>query len=231
MYKYEIEHLDADDEDISEIMIVDHNQLRRKKAMFSREKCKLFLKQYVQQDSNMHWIIKSSSIKDFGIDKMRFDNIFSGPEPAFDSSKRYEKKVELASNTTVNGKKSRQETLSKYLTKLNEPAMMNGTAGNVKKSKESDAENAKLLEEMEKRKEEYQRLKQQKEEDQKLVAVQLRNWNHIREDLLLEDQQVTFLIIVLNERVCYLVIVYVDNIWNKTTLFSITVHNIVTRDS
>ncbi|XP_044747001.1 bromodomain adjacent to zinc finger domain protein 1A isoform X2 [Coccinella septempunctata] len=187
MYKYEIEHLDADDHDISEIMIVDYNQLRRRKANFSREKCKLFLKQYVQQDSNMHWIIKPAAVTEFGIDKMKFDKIFCGPEPAFDPSKRYEKKLEMASS--VNGKKSRQETLAKYLTKLNEPAKMNGTPSNAKTSKESEAKSAQLLEEMEKRKEEYLRMKQQKEEEQKLVAAQLRNWNQPKEDLELEDQQ------------------------------------------
>lgn len=184
MYKYEIEHLDADDEDISEIMIVDHNQIRRKKASFNKEKCKLFLKQYVQQDSNMHWIIKPSAIKEFGLDKIDFEKIFSGREPVFDPSKKYEKKLEM-----VNGKKTRQETLAKYLTKLNEPAKMNGTSTSTKKNKENEAKSAQFLEEMERKKEEYQKMKQQKEEEQKLVAAQLKNWNQVKEDLELEDQQ------------------------------------------
>ncbi|KAJ8981350.1 hypothetical protein NQ317_002887 [Molorchus minor] len=42
LFKYEIEHLDADDNDISEIMIVDYNQIRRKKGIFNKERCKLF---------------------------------------------------------------------------------------------------------------------------------------------------------------------------------------------
>ncbi|KAL3285826.1 hypothetical protein HHI36_000348 [Cryptolaemus montrouzieri] len=208
LYKYEIEHLDADDEDISEIMIVDFNQIRRKKALFSKEKCKLFLKQYVEQDPKMPWTVKASAMKDFGITNMKFDKIFNGPEPNFDSPKKLDKKVESKKAATVNGKKSRQETLAKYLTKVNGTDANNGTVknnGSVKK-------NSELLEQMEKRKvefakmkqlkdEEFAKMKQQKEEEKKEqrlkqkqdsieISNQLKEWNKPKEDLELEDQMI-----------------------------------------
>ncbi|CAH0550662.1 unnamed protein product [Brassicogethes aeneus] len=186
VYKYEIEHLDAEDEDVSEIMIVDHSQIRRKKSVFNREKSKLFLKQYVEQDLNGVWVIKPSVIETFGISKIQFDQIFDGPMPNFECTKKLLKKL----NGTSNGRKAtKQETLAKYLTK-------NGLAGEGKKSKGKNG--AELMEMMKKREEEFKVKKQLKEEEK--IALKLKKKeenikisNYVREyykpkeDLELDD--------------------------------------------
>ncbi|CAH1169684.1 unnamed protein product [Phaedon cochleariae] len=186
LFKYEIEHLDADDNDISEIMIVDCNQIRRKKTYFNRDKCKLFLKQYVEHDSTGLFVIKPSVVEDFGLAKMKFDQIFDGPPPNFEVSKKREK--------TQNGKKkSKQETLAKFLTK-NNGSSSGGT-------KEPVAGKKNLLEEMKKREQEFKVKKQLKEEEKlalkkkhKLNSIKLNNvvkdWLKQKEDLDLEDQKV-----------------------------------------
>ncbi|KAJ8934182.1 hypothetical protein NQ314_013536 [Rhamnusium bicolor] len=181
LFKYEIEHLDADDNDISEIMIVDCNQIRRKKGVFNKEKSKLFLKQYVEQDDKCMFVIKPSVLEDFGINKMKFDQIFDGPLPNFDTSKRFDK--------VINGKKSKQETLAKYLMK---------NSGSVAVTKEKKQN---LLEQMKKREEEFKVKKQLKEEEKialkkkqkeesTKIANYIKEWSKPKEDLELEDQKV-----------------------------------------
>lgn len=186
LYKYEVEQFDADDRDISQVMIVDDNQIRRKKGGYSRERSKLFLKQYVEVNSKGVWCIKDSVLDDFGVNRVKFDQIFDGPVPDFDPSRKLLK--------AVNGKKVKQETLAKFLTK-------HGSDNN----KISKVQKSNLLEEMKKKEEEYKQrkelLKQQRAEErlaEKLkrkeenikVSSYLREWYKPKEDLELEDQKV-----------------------------------------
>lgn len=185
LYKYEIEHLDSEDTDISEIMIVDSAQLRRKKALFSRDKCKLFLKQYVEQDDRGIFIIKQAILDKFNISSVKWEMIFNGPLPNFQSSKNFEKAVN-------NKKKHKQETLSKYLEKNGFVMKRDGEA--------KVGKNNNLLEQMKKREEEFkiqkqlkeeQRLaeKQRKKEESNKLASYFRDWLKHKEDLELEDQK------------------------------------------
>lgn len=176
LYKYEIEHLDAHDCDISEIMIVDCNQIRRKKGLYSREKCKLFLKQYVEQDERGIFVIKSSAIEAFNLNKITFDKIFNGPPPVFDASKKFEK--------VVNGKKVRQESLHKFLTK----SPKNGSNNNLLEKMKKRQEQFKLMKQQKKEKE--IEMKQKKKEENLQIAKQLKNWSKPQEDLELIDQKV-----------------------------------------
>lgn len=187
LYKYEIEQFDADDEDISEVMVVDYGQIRRKKGIYNRERNKLFLKQYAEMNNTGIWCIKESVLEDFGINRIKFDQIFDGPLPDFNPSKKLTK--------AVNGKKVRQETLAKFLTK-------NGLDG-TKKVTQTNKNN--LLDEMKKREQEFkvkkELMKQQKAEE-KLIEKQkkreenvklcmyVRDWYKPKEDLELEDQKV-----------------------------------------
>lgn len=181
--------MDADDNDISEIMIVDCNQIRRKKAVFNKEKSKLFLKQYVEQDEKSMFVIKASVLEDFGINKMKFDQIFDGPLPNFNRSKRLER--------IPNGKRQKQETLAKYLMKNNSI-----TAGKSESKTAVKEKKPNLLEQMKKREEEFKAWRQIKEEEKMAlkkkvkeenlkIASYLREWHKIKDDLDLEDQKVS----------------------------------------
>lgn len=182
LFKYQIEHLNPDDCDISEIMIVGYSQIRRKKTLFNREKCKLFLKQYVEQDEHGSFTIKSTVLKQFGVNNIKFEQIFDGPLPVFETSKR----------TSINGKKvTKQETIGKYLTK-------NGRVNGVNGEKS----NSVLLEQMKKRQEQYKIQKEIREKEKiemKLrtkrekaqILNMIKEWNKPKEDLELEDQSVS----------------------------------------
>ncbi|CAG9839448.1 unnamed protein product [Diabrotica balteata] len=188
LFKYEIEHLDAEDNDISEIMIVDCNQIRRRKGSFNRDKCKLFLRQYVEHDSKGIFAIKASVIEELGINKIKFEQIFDGPMPNFEVSKEKEKKPSTK-------KKLNQEKMSKYLTKTN------GDITN-KPAQNTNAEENKvnLLEEMKKREEEF-KIKQQLKEEQRIAMKKrhkeesvilnssIKKWMQPKEDTELENQK------------------------------------------
>lgn len=170
-------------------MIVDCNQIRRKKGVFSREKCKLFLKQYTEQDSKGVFGIKQSVLDDFGINKMKFDQIFDGPVPQFETSKKLDKPGHPKK------KNQKQETLAKFLMKNNgsnyDHALDISKIGNK----------INLLEEIKKREEEFQLKKALKEEEKLILKKKqkeeyvkitgfIREWSKPKEDLLLEDQKV-----------------------------------------
>lgn len=192
-------------------MIVDCNQIRRRKGVLSRERCKLFLKQYTEQDSRGLFVIKPTILEDFGINKLKFDQIFDGPPPQFETSKRLDKPA------NPKKKAQRQETLAKFLTKNNavNPTQTPPTAKKIENK-------VNLLEEMKKREEEFQLRKALKEEEKLIlkkkhkeeymkITAFIREWSKQKEDLLLEDQKVrtnALLFILFLCRVVYLNISY-----------------------
>lgn len=78
-------------------------QIRRKKGLLTKEKMKLFLKQHVEINADGNLTIKEVTVNDFGLNNIKFNQIFDGPLPNFE----------------VSVKKVKQETLFKYLTKGN----------------------------------------------------------------------------------------------------------------
>lgn len=55
-----MEQLDSGDSDVSEIMIVEASQIRRRKQQYSRERNKIFLRMLCEQTSSGIWIVKVS---------------------------------------------------------------------------------------------------------------------------------------------------------------------------
>lgn len=175
-------------------MIVDSNQVRRKRSQYSREKAKLFLKQNVEQDKRGIFVIKPRVLEQYKVNNVMWDTIFDGPPPNFQSSKNFEK--------ALNGKKKqRQETLANYLQK-NGLVMKKEGQVNKDKEKKNGQGGGKLLESMRKREEEFKRLKQlndeqkalrkQKEKEEKLMVEKyIRDWYKPKEDLELENHQVS----------------------------------------
>ncbi|XP_067206376.1 bromodomain adjacent to zinc finger domain protein 1A isoform X2 [Linepithema humile] len=199
LFRYEVEQLDSGDTDISEIMIVEASQVRRRKQHYSRERNKIFLRQLCEQNSSGIWIVKENVLEKYGISKVRFDTIFAGTLPDF--TVRVKKSV-----------KHKQESIDKYLTsgvskqkslekmdplkKVNESGKVNNTSAAKKyrkprmNGKHREELKAKALEEKAKRKEERAlNSEHKKEKKQKLAALAayVRQWNKPREDLECED--------------------------------------------
>lgn len=164
-------------------MIVDYHHIRRRKNHLSREKIKLYLKQFIEQNEHNIHIIQKSVLKSFGIDKLNFQHIFDGPIPTFECSK-----LKRLPRNTSNGKRLRQERLTDFLSKNN----------GISRSKQA----SELAERAKQREEKIQLLKQrsieaklaekQKRKEEKVeVSLLLKDWYKPKEDLELEDQKVT----------------------------------------
>lgn len=61
LFRYEVEQLDSGDSDVSQLMIVEASQVRRRKQHYSRERNKIFLRQLCEQNENGIWIVKVST--------------------------------------------------------------------------------------------------------------------------------------------------------------------------
>ncbi|KAL1497561.1 hypothetical protein ABEB36_008502 [Hypothenemus hampei] len=183
LYKYEIEHLDAEDKDISEMMIVDNTQLRRPKVSFSKDKVKLFLKQNIELDGNGVFVIKSEISDKYNLKNVLWKTIFDGPLPNFQPSKNIDKVVNRK-------KKQKQETLEKFL-------KTNGL-DSKKYPKNANGNKESLEEKMRKRQEEFKIQKQLnierklteklKMKEERLKWTQyFKEWSMQKDDLELED--------------------------------------------
>uniref|UniRef100_A0A1Y1JUG4 Bromodomain adjacent to zinc finger domain protein 1A n=1 Tax=Photinus pyralis TaxID=7054 RepID=A0A1Y1JUG4_PHOPY len=100
LYSYEVEQLDAEDEDSSHIMVVNASQIKRKRKL-TRDKLKFFLKQYITQSDNFIYVIKEKVLRSFGIPSMNFSKIFDGPLPNFGISKQKKKKQKFITEFLV----------------------------------------------------------------------------------------------------------------------------------
>ncbi|XP_012285440.1 bromodomain adjacent to zinc finger domain protein 1A isoform X2 [Orussus abietinus] len=183
LFRYEVEQLDSGDSDVSQLMIVEATQVRRRKQNFSRERNKMFLRQLCQQNTNGIWTVKESVLQKYGIHKVRFDALFAGPLPDF--MPRAKKVV-----------RQKQESITKYLTadtskhrafaKVNDDEMM------VKKYRRSRMNGKEELKA--KAKEEKAKLKEENKEHKKAqklktaaLTAYIKQWNKPRDDLECED--------------------------------------------
>ncbi|XP_011172967.1 bromodomain adjacent to zinc finger domain protein 1A isoform X1 [Solenopsis invicta] len=194
LFRYEVEQLDSGDSDVSQIMIVEASQVRRRKQHYSRDRNKIFLRQLCEQNSSGIWVVKESVLEKYAINKIRFDTIFAGTLPDF--TVRIKKSV-----------KQKQESMDKFLIsnvskqktpdKAADPLKKVNDTGVVKKyrkprmnGKFKEELKAKALEEKAKRKEERAlKSERKKEKRQKLAALAayMKQWNKPREDLECED--------------------------------------------
>ncbi|KAK9747160.1 ATP-utilizing chromatin assembly and remodelling N-terminal [Popillia japonica] len=182
VYKYDLEQLDNEDDDVIEKMIADFTQIRRRKGTYTREKSKLFLKQYVEQNSDGMWCIKDSVLDSFGINNVKFDQIFDGPLPQFEISKK--------TKSAVNGKKVRQETLAKYLTKNNILDGKDQRNNLLDEMKKRQLEFKKAKEELKVKTAEEKLAEKQKKKEENMKATHMyREWFKTKDDLELEDQK------------------------------------------
>ncbi|XP_034176912.2 ATP-dependent chromatin assembly factor large subunit isoform X2 [Osmia lignaria lignaria] len=194
LFRYEVEQLDCGESDISQLMIVEAAQVRRRKQHYSRERNKIFLRQLCEQNESGIWTVKDSVLQKYGISKVRFDTIFAGPPPDFTSRvKKYVRHKQESIEKFLTTNISKQKAMEKPdpLKKVNQGGV------DVKKfrkprmnGKFKEDLKAKALEEKAKRKEErVLKSERKKEEKQKLAALAayMRQWNKPREDLECED--------------------------------------------
>ncbi len=214
LFKYEVVEIEPDDPEVNEVVIVDAEDIRREKGTYTREKNLLFLKSLVDLNKEGNFVVKDA-IKD-KMAGLTFDQVFAGPEPVFEESKRVKG---VGSSSTVTAKRKLEDKSNKEKSKGGNKklAKNQGTldgwvkgdkseASKPKSKKQSAAEleaemkrmkenNARFKEEMKKRAEEAKKKrledkakeKERKKEEKKLLGEVMNEWNKLRDDLECDD--------------------------------------------
>ncbi|XP_077296787.1 ATP-dependent chromatin assembly factor large subunit isoform X2 [Arctopsyche grandis] len=187
-YTYEVEQFDDDETDAPQgnISILSNDRIRRGRGVFTRVKIQFYLKQFVEQGSSGIIQVKDIIVNKYNISKVKFDQIFAGDPPIFPSSKKFDKIMDdmqnqgsLKKNTTE--KKSRQETMAKYITKTDKfegTKQSNLMENNHFKSQNGVVSNRPV-----------NTLAKSKRERSLMFAAYMKEWNKTKDDLELEDHK------------------------------------------
>ena len=118
VFKYELQQLDSDNPDLK---IVEANDIRREPGIYMRRKNLLFLKnmmEFDKEDAGGYYRVLKSVREKYNLDGMRFDEIFAGPEPEFETDVKppetplfsdEEEDDEDSNESTVSNKKTNKE--------------------------------------------------------------------------------------------------------------------------
>lgn len=145
LYRYEVELSDRTTDDVSEVHTIPASQVRRRPRMYSRDRNRLFLKQFLELDKDGILKLKESELNKYKIHQYKYDQIFAGDSPVFPSSRRAVKRLQQQQllltkspkrkytkrakpDGTPPPKKTKQESMSKYITvtKKSPNGMVNG---------------------------------------------------------------------------------------------------------
>ncbi|GBP32377.1 Bromodomain adjacent to zinc finger domain protein 1A [Eumeta japonica] len=209
-YCYEVEQFDDIDASTpGQVAIASHDRVRRHKGIYTRDKNRLFLKQFVEQGPGGVIIIKESALQKYNIAKTSFDQIFFGAPPDFPSSKRFIKnslsppknakstpnKLNKTAKKPSPDKKGRQESMDKFVKKSEKPGERSGV--NKTKSVDTHAAKASAMELVERMRRAEDQLKQRKLEEKEKkkeknarLQAYLKEWQKVKDDLDLEDHKV-----------------------------------------
>jgi len=88
LFKYELQEIEPDNPDDNPSFIIDAEDIRREKGTYTREKNTLFLKNLVEllPDGNLKLV--ENVRRKYQLEDLKFLDIFAGPEPIFEVSKR-----------------------------------------------------------------------------------------------------------------------------------------------
>ncbi|CAG0901953.1 unnamed protein product [Darwinula stevensoni] len=209
LYKYEVEEIpdeEEEDENSHEApkkVVVEADDIRRLKGLFTREKNKLFLRQCTELNSKGLWVVRERVKKAYEIDSLKFDDICSGPQPKFPVSEGSKKMSRLSSPAGSPRKASSKQTdIRKFLGDSRQPAKRGPKPKNQldRQQHEFDDMQKRMMErsEIQKKFEELRLQKmedkakerEKKKEERRLYQEYLREWNKPREDLECDDLKI-----------------------------------------
>nr|XP_045619673.1 bromodomain adjacent to zinc finger domain protein 1A-like [Procambarus clarkii] len=207
-FKYEV--IEKEPWDYKEVKkhIVTWEQIRRMKSTFTREKCKLFLKQCVQLSPSGFWVIKDKIARRYDLANVQYSDIFLGKPPKFQETRCKKMPVNLNPEKEVKKlaaekrrrerKEAREKNPDLDIKKRGRPSMTDEKEARKKMIKEGKT--VLTLEQKEKLKEEFKlKLVKEKEEkkkqreivkEQKRLCVQyMKEWKRVRDDLDCDDHK------------------------------------------
>ncbi|XP_033735417.1 bromodomain adjacent to zinc finger domain protein 1A-like [Pecten maximus] len=193
---------------------VPSKQISRKKGLYTRDKSKLFLKQYCEPHMGI-WRVKNDIVIKRGLDKASFLDFFSGPVPGFEiteskrkalpASKRDEEMEEQDTSGKKKKKKEKEEKSKKEkvekspkakaeleLTMEQKAAIKEQLKQQrmAEKMAEKEEKRKKMMEEKQKLREEKQKEREKLMEERRVQLEYLREWNRIRDDMECDDLKV-----------------------------------------
>ncbi|XP_052756490.1 bromodomain adjacent to zinc finger domain protein 1A isoform X2 [Galleria mellonella] len=208
-YCYEVEQFDESEPSATgQIGTAPHDRVRRRKGVYTRDKNRLFLKQFVELSSPGVISIKKAALDKYNISKVSFDQIFTGGPPEFPSSKKLMKnslspaasknqtkpnsanKLNKSGKKTSPDKKGRQESMDKFVKKTEKPEVKQKPPIDpaAKKSAQELAEKMRRAEDQMRQRKEEEKAKK-KEKTARLQAY-LKEWQKVKDDLELEDHKI-----------------------------------------
>ncbi|KAJ0173447.1 hypothetical protein K1T71_010596 [Dendrolimus kikuchii] len=208
-YVYEVEQFEeADPSAVGQIGTAPFDRVRRRKGVYSRDRNRLFLKQFVEHNPGGVIAIKKSALERYNIHKVSFDQIFTGNPPEFASSKKLLKtslsppvskgQAKPGSASKLNklkkispDKKGRQESMDKFVKKTDKsepPKPKPPIDPAAKKSAQELAEKMRRAEDQMRQRKEEEKAKK-KEKTARLFAY-LKEWQKPKDDLELEDHKI-----------------------------------------
>ncbi|XP_037293996.1 bromodomain adjacent to zinc finger domain protein 1A isoform X2 [Manduca sexta] len=206
-YVYEVEQFPDDPAASGQVGTAPFDRVRRRKGLYTRDKNRLFLKQFVEHGPGGVIAIKKQALDKYNINKVAFDQIFTGNPPEFASSKRLLKTslsppmsknnnkpasaAKLKSAKKPSPHKKGQVTMDKFVKKTdkNEVAKSKPPPNPAaKKSAQELAEKMRRAEDQMRQRKEEEKAKK-KEKTARLQAY-LKEWQKVKDDLDLEDHKV-----------------------------------------
>ncbi|CAH2094856.1 unnamed protein product [Euphydryas editha] len=203
-YCYEVEQFDEDPAAAGQIGIAPYDRIRRRKGIYTRDKNRLFLKQFVAPGNVIG--IKQSAIEKYNIAKVNFDQIFTGNPPDFPSSKKLMKtsmsppssskmpakpgsasKFNKSLKKPSPDKKGRQESMDKFIKKT-EVKPKTPMDPEARKSAQELAEKMRRAEDQMRQRKEEEKAKK-KEKNARLMAY-MKEWQKVKDDQELEDHKI-----------------------------------------
>ncbi|KAL1461553.1 hypothetical protein WDU94_013438, partial [Cyamophila willieti] len=175
MFQYEVEVLTDSTSAVMNkdaLVTVPLDRIRRKKFVYTQEKNRLFIRQFIECPSGKGaWKVKDSVYKKYNLGQTQWSKIFVGPEPKFyqqpmkptntntntkhntSNTKNNTSNSANTSSATGKRKSTQQPTLDHFVTKKSSPTKVNGAskenATSLKAAKE--AREKELAEKMEKK--------------------------------------------------------------------------------
>ncbi|KAL4238265.1 Bromodomain adjacent to zinc finger domain protein 1A [Mactra antiquata] len=199
-YKYVVQVLEK-----PTVSTVAFKMISRKKGLFTRDKCKLFLKQSCENEDGA-WKVKAAKAKKFNLDRVDFEDIFAGPPPEFEFSeikvkKPPPKKPEPKESSPAPPKKDNVKKPStgpqlslEELKALREQEKIQREKEREEKIAQKIREREELRKKFEEEKEKKRKEKalelEKKREEKRIQAEMWREWSRHRDDLECDDLKV-----------------------------------------
>ena len=114
LFKYEVQETDPDDPENNPVITVEADDIRREKGCYTREKNLLFLKNVIELGKDMNYRLKREISERHRVSEIKFEDIFAGPPPQFEETKRLKGFSSSKESSSPKDRKDKDKEKSKH---------------------------------------------------------------------------------------------------------------------